>query len=65
MVDIKYIETVKKFIDLSTVMERLGEKKVIAEDYLGLDKCTYRVSFISVIKEPGNEVVLFGVQKLK
>ena len=65
MVDINYAEVIRKFVDLSTVIERIGDKKVIAEDYLGLDKCTYRISFISVVREPGNEVVLFGVQKLK
>ena len=65
MVDINYIDTIKKFVDLSTVIERIGDKKVIAEDYLGLDGCTYRISFISVMKEKDNKVVLFGIQKLK
>lgn len=65
MVDINYIEVVKKFIDLSTVIERLGDKTVITEDYEGIDKRTYRVSFISVLKEPDNEVVLFGMKTIK
>lgn len=64
-VDIKFQDAVMKFVDLSTVIDRIGDKKVIAEDYIGLDKCTYRISFISVLREPGNEVVLCGVQKIK
>lgn len=64
MVDINYIEIVKKFIDLSTVIERLGDKKVITEDYVGLDNCLYRISFISVLKEPDNEVVLLGMKTI-
>lgn len=65
MVDIDYQEAIKNFVDLSTVTERIGDKKVIAEDYVGLDKCKYRISFISILREPDNEVVLCGVQKLK
>lgn len=65
IVDMKYRETIMNFVDLSTVMERIGDKKVIAEDYVGLDMCTYRISFISILREPSNEVVLCGVQKLK
>lgn len=65
MVDIKYQDRVRDFIDLSTVIERIGNKKVIAEDYIGLDKCMYRISFIYVVKELDDEVVLCGIQKLK
>ena len=65
LVDIKYVEKIKKFVDLSTVIERLGDKTVITEDYVGLDNCTYRVSFISVSRKPDNEVVLFGMKTIK
>ena len=64
MVDIKYIETVKKFIDLSTVIERLGDNTVITEDYVGLDNCSYRISFILISGKPDNEVVLFGMKTI-
>lgn len=65
MVDVKHIEIVKRFIDLSTVIERLGDKTVITEDYVGLDNCSYRISFISVSRKPDNEVVLFGMKTIK
>ena len=65
VVNIKCVETVKRFIDLSTVMERLGDKTVITEDYVGLDNCSYRISFISISRKPDNEVVLFGMKTIK
>lgn len=64
-VDIKCREALKEFVDLSTVMERLGDQRLIFKDYVGIDKTTYRITFISVLDEPDKEVVLFGVQKLK
>ena len=64
-VGIKCRSAIKEFVDLSTVMERLGDQRLIFKDYVGIDKTTYRITFISVLDEPDKEVVLFGVQKLK
>ena len=63
-VDIKHRKAIKEFVDLSTVMERLGDKRLIVKDYIGIDKTTYKITFISVLDEPDKEVVLWGVQKL-
>lgn len=64
LVDITCKESVLAFLDLSTVIERIGDKKVIAIDCVGKDGCAYRVSFIFVIKEPENEVVLCGIARI-
>lgn len=58
-------EAVATFLDLTTVIERIGEKPVIAVDCTGVDQLRYRISFIFVTKEDEKEVVLCGVSKLE
>lgn len=55
---------IKEFLDLSTVLERIDDKKVIYADYFGIDNYRCRISFIYVVKEPGNEIVLCGAQRI-
>lgn len=62
-VDSKYLQVVKAFMDLSTVIERLNTQKVIALNFIGADKERYSVSFIKINKEPDNRIVLCGIRK--
>lgn len=64
MVDVKDRDRVKEFLNLSTVMERIADKKVIATEFKSYDGANHRFSFIVVTKEEGNEIVLCGVQEI-
>lgn len=64
-IDIEYQGAVKEFVDLSTVLKRLENKRLIAIDCTGQDSNRYRISFVFVIKESKKEVVLCGVQKIE
>ena len=64
MVDINDQKRVKDFLNLSTVMERLDNKKVIAIDFNSYNYANHRFSFIVASKEKGNEIVLCGVQEV-
>ena len=63
LVDTKYQQVVSAFMDLSTIADRLGNQKVIALNFMGVDQERYTVSFINVNKEPDNQIVLCGIRK--
>lgn len=63
LVDTKYQQVVNAFMDLSTIADRLGNQKVIALNFMGVDQERYTVSFINVNKEPDNQIVLCGIRK--
>ena len=65
MVDTNWVGSVKAFLDLSTVMDRIGNKKVIVTDFESYNHKNHRLSFIAVSKEKGNEIVLCGVQEIE
>lgn len=57
-------EAVMEFLDLSTVIERIGEKPLIVMHCTGVDQCRYRISFIFITNEDEKEIVLFGIRKV-
>lgn len=64
MVNVNDRGRVRAFVDLSTVINRLGDKKVIAIEFMSTDYVKHRVSFIAVTKDKGNEIVLCGAQEV-
>lgn len=65
MVDIKHRDKVKEFLTLSTAMERLGDKTVIAMDFDSYNYVNHRLSIVAVSKDKDNEIVLCGVQEIE
>lgn len=63
LIDQSSVKAVLEFADLDIVAKRLVDEKVIAIQFTAANGKKYRLSFISVIQEPGRQIVLCGIRK--